>query len=552
MENSSAVVHGSFIQRNERQLIDRSNEDFIAHELFHQWFGDLVTCESWSNLPLNESFATYGEYLWDEHKYGRETADYRLQQDLKAYLRSAAEDQVEMIRYHYEDKEDMFDDNSYQKGGRILHLLRYAVGDSAFFASLQYYLKSHAFTSVEIHHLRLAFEHVTGQDLNWFFEQWFFHPGHPQLEINYTYNDSLKQEVVTIQQTQDLGVSPLYRLPIAIDVYTAEGNILRKNIVLSELKQEFKFTLNTKPALVNVDADKILLGTKKDNHTIREWQYMYYHAPLYLDRFEGLTQCAKVLQKDSLSAKLVVDALQDKHWNIRAEALQSLSPKVVSKYKLRETLINIASFDPKSQVRLLALNACSKYFGDSTLVELYRKAIGDSSYTVCASALEKMTKTEPAAALQAALVLQNEDVPELYNALGLTYAELGNSDQYAFFTQALDRRKAGDRYTFIQYFGRFLMRCDTLHLQQGVDRLVNMAKQEKAYWLKAASIRALDSLQKHYENRKQQLASSVDMVSIKESEEATALARSLKSKVDAILREEQDPNVFRQLGMKKQ
>lgn len=551
MENSSAVVHGSFMQRNERQLIDETHEDFIAHELFHQWFGDLVTCESWSNLPLNESFATYGEYLWDEHKYGREEADLRLQQDLKAYLRSTAEDQVEMIRYQYEDKEDMFDDNSYQKGGRILHLLRNAVGDSAFFASLQYYLKSHAFTAVEIHDLRLAFEHVTGQDMHWFFDQWFFHPGHPQLDITYNFNDSLKLEVVTIKQTQDLGVAPLYRLPLAIDIYTSNGTVVRKNSVLSELQQEFKFPLENKPSLVNVDADKILLGTKKDHHTPREWQYMYYHAPLYLDRYEGLTECAKYVQKDSLSARLVVDALNDKQWNIRAEAIQSLTKKIAQTAVLRERLINLASTDPKSRVRLLALEACSKYFGDSTLAALYRKAISDSSYKVAAAALEKMTKTEPIAALQAALVLQNEDVPELYNALGLTYAALGNSEQFSFFTQALDSRKAGERYTFIRHFGNFLLRCDSMHLNEGIERLDKLARTEKAYWLKAAAIKALDSLQTHYSSRVKQLASSSEPSALTARNEAAARSSSLQKQLDAILRDEQDPNVFKQLGIKK-
>jgi aminopeptidase N len=90
MENTSATLHSDFLQQDTRELLDGDNEDYISHELFHQWFGDLVTCESWSNLPLNESFATYGEYLWDEYKYGKEVADYSHYSSLGGYFRESA------------------------------------------------------------------------------------------------------------------------------------------------------------------------------------------------------------------------------------------------------------------------------------------------------------------------------------------------------------------------------------------------------------------------------------------------------------------------------
>lgn len=132
MENTSATVHGEFLQQHSRDLLDENNEDVISHELFHQWFGDLVTCESWSNLPLNESFATYGEYLWREYKYGRDDADYTGTLDLSSYLDESDYKQVDLIRFKYDTREDMFDSHSYAKGGRVLHMLRKYLGDEAF------------------------------------------------------------------------------------------------------------------------------------------------------------------------------------------------------------------------------------------------------------------------------------------------------------------------------------------------------------------------------------------------------------------------------------
>ena len=169
-------------------MIDHNYEDVISHELFHHWFGDYVTCESWSNLPLNESFATYGEYLWEEYKYGKEAADLHSQESREGYLAEAQRKEVNLIRFQYNDKEDMFDGHSYNKGGQVLHMLRKYVGDDAFFASLKLYLETNKFSAVEIHDLRLAFEKVTGEDLNWFFNEWFLSSGHPDLDIKTTYD----------------------------------------------------------------------------------------------------------------------------------------------------------------------------------------------------------------------------------------------------------------------------------------------------------------------------------------------------------------------------
>ena len=234
MENTTAVIYGDFVYQTKRELIDGSiGEDIIAHELFHHWFGDLVTCESWSNLPLNESFATYGEFLWNEYKYGDDKAAHKLQKELNSYLREAKRTQKDMIRFDYNHREEMFDGHSYAKGGRILHMLRNYMGDEAFFTSLKLYLETNKYTDVEMHQLRIACEEVTGEDLNWFFNQWFYASGHPVLDIYYDYIDSTKTQLVTVQQIQDLTQTPIYRIPIHIDIYV-NGQKETKKVVLDK------------------------------------------------------------------------------------------------------------------------------------------------------------------------------------------------------------------------------------------------------------------------------------------------------------------------------
>ena len=206
---------------------------------------------------MNESFATYGEYLCTEYKYGLDAADHHSAESRAGYLAEADRKQVNLIRYQYNDKEEMFDGHSYNKGGQVLHMLRKVVGDEAFFASLKLYLETRKFKAGEIHDLRLAFEETTGQDMNWFFNQWFLNKGHPVLKVEKIYDEATKKLSLTILQKQDLMEAPLYRLPLYIDIY-AGGKKDRQLICIDEAKQTFTFNVSVKPDLVNFDGERQL------------------------------------------------------------------------------------------------------------------------------------------------------------------------------------------------------------------------------------------------------------------------------------------------------
>ncbi|HET7117960.1 MAG TPA: M1 family metallopeptidase, partial [Hanamia sp.] len=255
MENTTATLHQEDAYQNARQLVDGNAwEDDISHELFHHWFGDLVTCESWSNITLNESFANYGEYLWREYRHGKEDADAKNYDDMRDYLLSGSNNK-DLVRFYYKDREDVFDAVSYNKGGRILNMLRNYVGDSAFFKSLNEYLNLYKFKPAEVPQLRLAFEDVTGQDLNWFWNQWYYGSGQPTLDINYDYTNGVER--VIVDQTQNTG--KIFKIPTAIDVYSSGTNKKRYKVWLDNKADTFYFASAQKPSLVNVDADKVLL-----------------------------------------------------------------------------------------------------------------------------------------------------------------------------------------------------------------------------------------------------------------------------------------------------
>ena len=150
-------------------------------------------------------------------------------------------------------------------------MLRQYVGDEAFWASLHKYLKDNEYTAVEAHDLRLAFEEVCGEDLNWFFNQWYFSSGHPELKIETAYDAATAQVTVTIEQVQDPEQNPpIFVLPMAIDIYVADGSKKREQIKMDLRKQIFTFNSAQQPALVNVDAEKALLCTKDESKTSKE------------------------------------------------------------------------------------------------------------------------------------------------------------------------------------------------------------------------------------------------------------------------------------------
>jgi len=405
MENTTATLHSDLAQQDARELVDGNNwEAVIAHELFHHWFGDYVTTESWSNLTVNESFADYSQTLWDEYKYGKDAGDAENYQGMQGYLNGSAEnienqggnpesgtDKKDLVRFYYTDKEEMFDAVSYQKGGRILHMLRNFVGDSAFFKSLNLYLTTNKFKAAEAHQLRLAFEEVTGKDLNWFFNQWYFSSGHPKLDIDYQYNDAEGKVNVIIRQTQK--GSKIFKLPVAIDIYTGEKKT-RYRVWAENRADTFTFKYTVRPDLINVDGDKILLAEKNDKKTLENFIHQYTYAGNYMDRREAIEFAAQVQKTEPKALELLKKAAKDKYHGLRNLVLNSIDMEDAAvKSAFEPILLDLAKNDKKSTVRGNAISLLGEY-EKKEYAEIFKKAVYDSSYTISGHALEALMKID--------------------------------------------------------------------------------------------------------------------------------------------------------------
>lgn len=476
MENTTATIHGDFLQKTDRELLDNNNynEAVIAHELFHQWFGDLVTAESWSNLTLNESFADYSEYLWMAHKYGKDAADdhaYKASQSYQKFAQYSGD--KDLVRFHYHDKEDMFDAISYQKGGRILNMLRNTVGDSAFFKSLNLYLKTNAFKAAEAHQLRLAFEEVTGQDLNWFFNQWYFGQGYPVLDIRSSYNETAKTVTVTVEQQQQ--GNKLFQLPVAIDVY-AGGKKERHLVTITDKVSTFTLPASVKPDLVNFDGDKVLLAVKKEDRDINSYIFQYSHATQYLDRREAIEACLKEQSTNPAALKVLTAALKDKFYGLRAMAINGLKltdPAV--KTATFATLQDLAKKDESATVRAAALTQLGS-LKDVKLTPLFEAASKDRSYAAAGAALESLGALDLEKGYALAKQMEKDSKGALNTAITSIYAQKGNEADLAFFAKTFDEASGQDKLdAAIQYLSILSIVDNTDEVLKGVEDIKKMA-----------------------------------------------------------------------------
>ncbi|MDY3529650.1 M1 family metallopeptidase [Riemerella anatipestifer] len=391
MENTTAVIHAEHAHQKPGDLIDDNRwESTIAHELFHHWFGDLVTTESWSNLTVNESFANYSEYLWEEYKYGKDAADYHLNNNSSRYIHNPSDFNKDLVRFDYESREDMFDLVSYNKGGAILHMLRNYLGDDAFFAGVTDYLKTHEYGTGEAHQLRLSFEKVSGKDLNWFFNQWYFNSGNPKLNIQYSYEPIKKEVTVSVLQSQE---KP-FQFPLTIDLH--EGNSIKRQDVWvnAKAKNDFTFSVSKNPDLINVDPAGVLLAEINNSKTPEQLYLQYTKSKEYKSRYLALKSASESTTYPE-SVKTIVAALKDDFFRLRIQALNALdlSNPAHTKVALAE-VEKIANNDPKTLVRAAAILALSKTKNKKYL-PLYEKNIDVVSNAIKGSALAAIAQTEP-------------------------------------------------------------------------------------------------------------------------------------------------------------
>lgn len=294
MENTSATtMYGTALLRPSA-LQDHDLDGLIAHELGHQWFGDLITCNSWEHIWLNEGFATFLSNLWFEHRDGKDAYIAGIQGN---FDRVIARDQTDapyqpaMVSKQYDDPWNVFGRaaNPYPKGASILHMLRMRYGDQMFFRAIQVYVDRFKLETAETNDLRKVFEEVTGDGLESFFEQWCMRPGVPRVDMDIQWDSQARELIVQAVQTQNIDqYNPAFEftLPIWIGKRTSrDGQWARLQI--SGREASARFALKSEPQIVAVDPNLTVLAEFNITQDADRWIAQVQDGPTVAARIQA-------------------------------------------------------------------------------------------------------------------------------------------------------------------------------------------------------------------------------------------------------------------------
>jgi len=393
MEHTSATTLTLRTLHDERAHLDVSSDNLVAHELVHHWWGDLLTCKDWGELWLNESFATYFATLWAEHDLGWDEATWQRVEEANDYF---GEDQKRyrrpIVTYQYNDPSNMFDRHTYPKGGRVLHMLRYVMGDDLFWRSIRHYVHKHAYGVVESADLRVAVEEAAGGGLNWFFDQWIDHGGHPEYDVRYTWDESQGLLRLTVKQTQKVDqLTPLFRMPVEIELVTDSGAFTRE-ITVSKAEETFQLDLPERPRRVVFDPRDWILKKLVFHKSKPEWIDQLLYDVNVVPRAQAAEALAEYKPDEDALAALVQAAMEDRFWAVRKTAVESLAK--FSGDRVRIALVDRAQRDSKSFVRRAACKALSDFPHDDTSLALRNTIADDPSYFVVADALRTLAEVD--------------------------------------------------------------------------------------------------------------------------------------------------------------
>ena len=418
MEHTTATTHGFSLLLDKRASLDVDLVPVVAHELAHQWFGDLLTCRDWSNGWLNEGFATYFEELWGEYDLGTDHFKQSML-DLKHNYLAEDADYRRPIVYHvyYDDGFELFDAHLYEKGAWVLHMLRHQLGEAAFKRAIHAYISRYREREVITADLERTFEDVTGRSLAQFFQQWVYSGGYPAFEVNYSWDSEHNMAKVKIKQTQHIDdLTPCFVTPVDVaftiptsdevakDDNTTETRTISMRVTVGEDGQEeqtFYMPLEREPLMVRFDPDGWLLKTLKFERSATMMHYQLEHDPDILGRIEAAEALGEIADDESITA-LKQSLLTDPFWGLRNAVATALG--VIGNSKAQDVLLQaLPELDPTqfSRVRAAIARTLGKFQApaQAELAERSAQALsallekGDISYVVESAAASALGRT---------------------------------------------------------------------------------------------------------------------------------------------------------------
>lgn len=405
MENITATTQIKEMIHDERELLDSDSESLQSHELAHQWFGNYVTCRDWGQIWLNESFATYFQALWHEELKGHE---YFLYNDVRNNQQEyfAAWNQGNrrpIVTKYYADKDAMFDNYAYPRGGAVLHMLKKHLGDANWWKAINHYLVSNAHQPVSTEEFRIAIEEATGESMDWFFDQWLYRMGHPIFEVTQNYDETSKKLTLNVKQTQKIDLTDEFpqveffqtKLDVEID-----GRV--EQVWIKPQKENvFTFDSAQKPKIVNFDYEGTIIKELKFEKSVDDLIYQMFNDKDILGKRWAIEELEAKAEdspeRDKIIAAFLVSAEKEKNANVRRAALSKVNNLSFPQFPpgtpppaitLSDSIVQVlfrAAKDENSLIRSDAIDLLGAT-KDPKYADFYIAALNDRSYGVIDSA----------------------------------------------------------------------------------------------------------------------------------------------------------------------
>ncbi|MBL7014454.1 MAG: M1 family metallopeptidase [Candidatus Marinimicrobia bacterium] len=386
--NTDRTMHDAF------SIPDVSSDGLVAHELAHQWYGDLLTTRNWAHIWLNEGFATFFSRQYREHNLGYDEGEYIRYGEIRAFKGNDRWNRRPTVYNRYHLPMELFDSHVYAKGSLILNMLKDILSEDIFWDAIKHYTRENQFKNVETPDLKKAIEETTGQNLEWFFNQWVYNPGYPEYDISWNYNRRTKMVEIDIAQIQDLTNNSLFKMPIIILI--DNGKIQRERIWVDGKITEIQIPSETYPKMVLFDEGNSIPKKITFNKSVPELIYQLKYAPHILDRIWAAQEL-----KSKSGRKKVIEALKfsignDSFWGVRKESVISLANL---KPKKGDSFFISSVFNQDNRVKRECVKALTQYASDSISVKFLTQIIkNEKNYYLIADAFSTLTKLDSSVA----------------------------------------------------------------------------------------------------------------------------------------------------------
>lgn len=386
MENVSATTQTDLALHGAGGEPDFSGRGLNAHELAHQWFGDLTTAATWAHIWLNEGLTTYMESVHHEKSRGWDAGQWSWINQQQEAMHADLNVERPLVLGEEPGTDPImlfFSGHVYPKGAQVAHQLRRLLGDSVFWAGMRRFLTDNAYRPVETADFAIAMEQASGQDLDWFFDQWAYGIGYPKVSVSRAWDAAARTLALTVRQTQPIDAThPFFRFPATIRIVTRDS-VVRREIMVTEQDQRFLLALPGDPVTFRFDDGGWLLGTVHTDQTPEELAELAKHDLEFAARYWALAALDSSTTDAAREARRFV-ALNEPAPELRAEAIRQIG---LYDAGVSKDLLAAALGDPAGSVRGRAIRSLAR--GDTAAIQAdaVRLIRNDPSFLVQAQAL---------------------------------------------------------------------------------------------------------------------------------------------------------------------